>query len=760
MAVIARARPLPLARHRAHAHGLRGGHAVGQRVRALRSRALLLGRHRRAGTRHVVVRHELWCAPCNLIRKPPAECAGPEPPECLRLVGVDAVYAQRALLAVAARRGASGARVKTLVFWGRRRGPRAARAGRGGALRALERRGARSARPDADAADEAAMAWTKELGPPAAARRPQLPRAARLEGRLALVVRGAVPPPLDARRPRYVRTIETLRRAARARAAGRGRGGRASRRGRGPARRAHLRRARRAVPRAGARARRGAAHARGRPGRAALEHREDRRSARSRPRSRGPRPRRRARTAADRCSSCPTPRSGASARDPATTEPEAYEHYFDRLIPEVARRDRPAAPSWWRWARARAFRRRGRARPARATGCACGADAGPYVARRTATRRGRVLARASGRATRAGPRALARAAREPRACARPSRHRGVPFADLAEADLAGTLLLQLPWAVRSYEEMAAVLARVRPAAVCLYAESSGWGRAALAACRAAGVPTVAIQHGIVYPKYYSYRHDAGRGGLPAARPHRGVRRGRAPAAGRAGRLRAREPRASRAARSSTSCWSARARGTATRCARAAGRRRRRAAGRGGQPLPRHPRHAPRHRQRVRRPGRARWRRSARRVPREAASRGVGAATTRPSCGELGARRVALSLRRADLLDLLHAADALVTVESLSAVEALVLGRPVVILNMPTQPARAGGRGRGPGRARGRRPDGRRCGAPCSTRRRARRAATRARAPTSPSWRWASTAAPPRRIVALLRERGAPGRRPW
>ena len=42
--------------------------------------------------RQVVVRRELWCAPCNLIRKPPAECAGPEPPECLRLVTVDDVY--------------------------------------------------------------------------------------------------------------------------------------------------------------------------------------------------------------------------------------------------------------------------------------------------------------------------------------------------------------------------------------------------------------------------------------------------------------------------------------------------------------------------------------------------------------------------------------------------------------------------------------------------------------------------------------------
>lgn len=44
-----------------------------------------------SGTRHVVVRHELWCAPCNLIRLPPEECRVPEGPECLLGVSVDAV---------------------------------------------------------------------------------------------------------------------------------------------------------------------------------------------------------------------------------------------------------------------------------------------------------------------------------------------------------------------------------------------------------------------------------------------------------------------------------------------------------------------------------------------------------------------------------------------------------------------------------------------------------------------------------------------
>jgi len=44
------------------------------------------------GERHVVVRADLWCSPCNLIRRPPAECAGLQGPECLRLVGADDVH--------------------------------------------------------------------------------------------------------------------------------------------------------------------------------------------------------------------------------------------------------------------------------------------------------------------------------------------------------------------------------------------------------------------------------------------------------------------------------------------------------------------------------------------------------------------------------------------------------------------------------------------------------------------------------------------
>lgn len=52
--------------------------------------------------RHVVVRRELWCAPCNLIRTPPEECAADVTPECLRIVTVDDVYAAAAGLLGAA----------------------------------------------------------------------------------------------------------------------------------------------------------------------------------------------------------------------------------------------------------------------------------------------------------------------------------------------------------------------------------------------------------------------------------------------------------------------------------------------------------------------------------------------------------------------------------------------------------------------------------------------------------------------------------
>jgi ADP-heptose:LPS heptosyltransferase len=44
------------------------------------------------GTAHRrVVRHPLYCSPCNMIRRPPNECVSGDGPECLSLVSVEAV---------------------------------------------------------------------------------------------------------------------------------------------------------------------------------------------------------------------------------------------------------------------------------------------------------------------------------------------------------------------------------------------------------------------------------------------------------------------------------------------------------------------------------------------------------------------------------------------------------------------------------------------------------------------------------------------
>ncbi|HLE71259.1 MAG TPA: hypothetical protein VJH87_16375, partial [Vicinamibacteria bacterium] len=85
-------------------------------------------------------------------------------------------------------------------------------------------------------------------------------------------------------------------------------------------------------------------------------------------------------------------------------------------------------------------------------------------------------------------------------------HRGVPLGPQAMASFRDTFLRQFPWTMRSFLEVETVLLRERPDVLVLYAESSGLGRAAIAAARAHSVPSVAVQHGIMYPQYYSHEH--------------------------------------------------------------------------------------------------------------------------------------------------------------------------------------------------------------------------------------------------------------
>ena len=87
-------------------------------------------------------------------------------------------------------------------------------------------------------------------------------------------------------------------------------------------------------------------------------------------------------------------------------------------------------------------------------------------------------------------------------------HRGVAFDDLSQEDLGRTLLHQVPWAARCLLEFDAAFRELDPRLVCLYAESSGLGRAAVEAARSLKVKTLGVQHGILYPNYFSYERTA------------------------------------------------------------------------------------------------------------------------------------------------------------------------------------------------------------------------------------------------------------
>lgn len=365
-----------------------------------------------------------------------------------------------------------------------------------------------------------------------------------------------------------------------------------------------------------------------------------------------------------------------SRRDESSGDEREYEHYFDALLPAVA--DEPQLQPFVLAVGPRAAFRRRRARDRFAEWMRLHPEAGPYVHVNRFTS-WRVAAEAL-RATRQ-VRALWRSLRRSPAAQEAFTHRGVTFFDLAQRDLAGALLLQLPWAVRSYEEMAAALRATHPALVLLYAESSGWGRAAVAACRAHGVPSLALQHGILYPGYYSYLHGPDEADCP--RPDRTAVFGEAA-------KRFLVEQGGYAPESLVVTGSPKfdallslARGLE----RAAVRERLGVAP--GEKL-------------LLVASRFRAIRETHRSIGSAFSSLVTAATALPgvrllvkphpaesgdayerAIRQAGAERARVLSPGTDLLELLVAMDALVTVESLSAVEALVVGRPVLVLNMPT-----------------------------------------------------------------------------
>jgi hypothetical protein len=186
-------------------------------------------------------------------------------------------------------------------------------------------------------------------------------------------------------------------------------------------------------------------------------------------------------------------------RDPVSGEDEVAEIYFDRILPAVRER---ASASVIAFGPPVPFRQRG-----------FGAWIGDLMELREGSR--------PYRSVRAyfSPKLLLSLRRDFRRCRELFRellrtegldealsHRGVPLGSEAIACLRDTFLRQFPWAIRSYREVAAAIEVEEPQVLVLYAESSGLGRAAIRAARDQGVATIAIQHGIMYPQYYSHEH--------------------------------------------------------------------------------------------------------------------------------------------------------------------------------------------------------------------------------------------------------------
>ena len=446
------------------------GCAVGERVRSLRSaRGISPGATGEPDTRHVVVQPDSGAHPATSSAGPRTSALRSRRSECLRLVTVEAVHraAARLSLSPAASPPRGGRGVKTLAIvagsalppdWVAATVVASGRAGGTGAARGQARRctvapGLRCG--SRGRGGHRGRALDEGVGPAASSRRPQLPRSLRMEGRVALVVRRAVPPPLDGG---HARSCGSSRPSP----------GCSTRRGRTRWKRHGLPKTRRFSPpgpawraeccsmAAPCSARRVAAVSavRRRARWNALKAWATAAKARG---LRPPRPRlvRGARVALFLSHAAfwreRTSDAGCAARVRALLRPVDPRPGRGRRAPAVrgaVGRGPPSAGAGW----ASGWR----------TGCTC-----TETARATSTS---TASLPSGRA-----RGATGDARSPRASGRscPSRaavretfsHRGVTFADLSEQDLAATLLLQLPWAIRSYEEMAAVLAAVRPAVV-------------------------------------------------------------------------------------------------------------------------------------------------------------------------------------------------------------------------------------------------------------------------------------------------------
>jgi hypothetical protein len=87
-------------------------------------------------------------------------------------------------------------------------------------------------------------------------------------------------------------------------------------------------------------------------------------------------------------------------------------------------------------------------------------------------------------------------------------YRGCDLWDVLRPELEGVAMLQWPWSARAMDEAGAALDALTPSVVLTYAEAGGWGRALMLEARRRQVPSVGVQHGFIYRHWLNYRHEA------------------------------------------------------------------------------------------------------------------------------------------------------------------------------------------------------------------------------------------------------------
>jgi len=85
--------------------------------------------------------------------------------------------------------------------------------------------------------------------------------------------------------------------------------------------------------------------------------------------------------------------------------------------------------------------------------------------------------------------------------------RGCDAWPLIEPALMGIAYLQFPWSARVMDQLGAALDALEPAAVVTYAEAGGWGRALVLEARRRGIASAGLQHGFIYRHWLNYLHE-------------------------------------------------------------------------------------------------------------------------------------------------------------------------------------------------------------------------------------------------------------